>query len=151
MRSELEHFFSQPRRSFEQGGADIDGAATPERAAAKRNRCGITFDEANIFRPHAPKIRRDLGEDSFMTLAVTGGAGRNNDLAGGIDAHLGAFEGTHTSPFHVTTDADSEIAPPFAQMLLLLAQLFVARCFQRPSQSLRVVSAVVANRLTVAI
>src|SRR5215831_10337379 len=123
MRGELEHFFSQPRRSFEQGGADVDGAAAAERATTKCNRCGITFDEPNIFRTHAPQIRRDLCKNGLMALAVSGGAGSNNDLAGGIDAHLGAFEGTHSRPLHVATNADSDIAPPFAQILLLLAQL----------------------------
>src|SRR5262245_50170806 len=151
MRSELEHFFSQPRRSFEQGGTDVDGAATPERAAAKRNRCGITFDETNIFRTHAPKIRRDLCKNSFMTLAVSGGAGRNNDLPGRVNANFRTFIGTHSRTLHVATDADSEIAPPFAQNLLLLTQLLVACCVQRPRQSLGKVTAVVANRFAVAI
>ena len=54
VRGELEHLFSQPRRSFEQGGADVDGAAAAERAAAELNRCGITFDEANILWTHTP-------------------------------------------------------------------------------------------------
>src|SRR5262249_8293104 len=132
-------------------GADVDGAAASESAAAKRNRRGITFDEANIFRSHAPKIRRDLCENSFMTLAVAGGAGSNNDLSGGVDAHLGTFEGPHSGALHVATDADTEIAPPFAQILLPLAQLFVACCFQRSRQSFGKVAAVVANRLAVTI
>src|SRR5262249_58306897 len=135
----------------EQCGTDVDGAAASESAAAKRNRRGITFDEANVFRSHAPKIRCDLCENSFMTLAVSGGASSNNDLAGGVDAHLGAFEGTHSRPLHVATDADTEIAPPFAQILLLLAQLFVACRFQRSRQSLGKVAAVVANRFAVTI
>src|SRR5262249_33489502 len=134
MRSELEHFFSQPRRSFEQGGADVDGAAAAKGATAELNRRGIAFDEANIFRTHAPQIRRDLCENGFMTLAVSGGSGRNNDLAGGVNPHFRAFKGTHSRTLHVATDADSDIAPPFAQISLLLAQLIVASCFQRPCQ-----------------
>src|SRR5215475_12271532 len=131
MRGELEHFFSQPCRSFEQGGADVDGAAAAERPATKCDRCGITFDEANIFRTHAPQIRGDLCKNSLMALAVSGGAGRNNDLPGGVNANFRAFIGTHSRALHVATDADSEIAPPIAQSLLLLAQFFVTCCFQR--------------------
>ena len=56
-----------------------------------------------------------------------------------------ALERTYPGPFHVTTDTDTEIAPAFAQLLLLFAQLFVAYRFQRQSQSLRIVAAVVAN------
>src|SRR5215831_10569722 len=151
MRGELEHFFSQPCRSFEQGGADVDGAAAAERTATKCDRYGITFDEPNIFRTHAPQIHRDLCKNGLMALAVSGGAGRNNDLPGGINANFRAFIGTHSRPLHVATDADTEIAPPFAQILLLLAQLFVACCVQRSCQSFGKVAAVVANRLAVTI
>src|SRR5262249_31481822 len=86
-----------------------------------------------------------------MALAVSGGAGRNNNLSRGVNANFRAFIGTHSSPLHVATDADTEIAPPFAQILLLLAQLFVACCFQRSRQSLGKVAAVVANPFPVTI
>src|SRR6266850_4052688 len=110
MCGKLQHFFFQARGSFEQGGADVDGAAAAKRAAAELYRRGITFDEANIFRAHSPKISGDLGENGFMTLAMAGRAGRNDDLTGGINAHLRALERTHAGPLHVTADADTKVS-----------------------------------------
>src|SRR5207244_8932540 len=112
-------------------------------AATELYPCGIPFDEANIFRAHSPKVGRDLGENRFMTLAMAGRAGRNDDLTGGINAHLRALERTHAGSLHVTADADTKVVSLLPQLLLLFTQLFIACCFQCLSQSLGIVSAVV--------
>ena len=66
-----------------------------------------------------------------MTLAMAGCAGRNNDLAGRINAHLRSFERTDAGALDITADADTEISSTPAEILLLLTQLFVSRCFER--------------------
>src|SRR4029077_17343090 len=87
----------------------------------------------------------------LVSLAVSGGAGGDDDLTGRVNAHLGAFKRAHTGALHVTTDADTKIAPALAGPLLLFSELFIIRRIQCTAQGLRKISAVVAYRHAVAI
>ena len=63
-------------------GSDIDGAAAAKGATAEWYRRGIAFNEADLVETHSPEISGDLLINCFVTLAVPGGAGGDDQLPG---------------------------------------------------------------------
>ena len=129
-----------------------DRAAARHRAEPDRDRRGVGKGQDHVFGRHLPQIGRHLGKDRLHALALRGGAARDVDLAGRVDADKGALERPDPGPFDVAADAEPEIAPLGARRALAPAERLdtadrVERLFEGPW----VIAAVVDDRLAVAV
>ena len=95
----------------------------------------------------ADLVGGDLGEHGEMALALGADAGRDADLAVGLDLDLGAFIGTDAGALDIAGDADADMAALRAQpRLLLLEEVLVADHLQRLVEDRLVIAAVVGER-----
>ena len=84
-----------PRRRT---AADHDGPAG-KRPPAVGGQVGIALPQPHLIRVHAQPVGDDLREGGLVPLAVRGGTGRDDDLAGGVHPHRGGVvAGGHPHP-----------------------------------------------------
>ena len=133
-------------------GGERNGAAAGDRAEADRDRRGVGERHDDVFRLDGPGVGGDLREDRLHALTLRAGAGGHVELAGRVDAHRGALERADAGAFDVAAKAETEIAALLARLLLARAKsLDAADAVERLLQRLRIVAAVVDDRLAVAI
>src|SRR5271165_119680 len=129
-----------------------DRAAAGERTGPARDPGRIGERNDDIVGCDLPHVGNDLSKDRLHPLALRGSTGGYIDLAGGIDAHGRTFERPYPGPLDIAADAESEIAALSARLALTLAERRdAADGIERFLQSARVISAVVDDRLAVAI
>ena len=127
-------------------------AAARDCAEADRNRGGVGERHDHIVGFDLPGVGDHLREDRLHALPLRASAGGDVDLAGRIDAHGRAFERSDAGAFDVAAEAETEIAALRARLALPLAKRrHAADRVERLLQRLRIVAAVVDDRLAVAI
>ena len=125
------------------------GRAGGEGADGVRHLAGVAGGDLDVLEPHAEGVGDDLREGGLVALALRGEAGRDLDLAGGLDVHVGALVGADAGALDVAGEADAD--PPSLRRHLGAEVLELVPADQRLEllQRRRVVAGVVGERAAV--
>ena len=86
------------------------GRARGEGAHGVGHLAGVAGGDLDVLEPHPEGVGDDLGERRLVALALRGEAGRDLDLAGGLDVDVGALVGTDAGALDVAREADADLA-----------------------------------------
>ena len=113
-------------------GGQVDRRAAHHRGArgegadGVRHPPGVAGDHLDVLEPHAELVGDQLREDGRVPLALGGQAGRDLDLAGGLDVHVRALVGTDAGALDVAGEPDADPAPLGGHLLLERRELVPA-------------------------
>src|SRR5262249_6986334 len=141
------------------GGAADGRTAATIGAPAHRDRCCVAMHNVYILSWYAQLLAHKLRESGLLALPMGIGAGQHYHLAGGQHSHRRWLPETalKTHParrgrrrdatdLDIGGEANSDIAPLLAKLLLLLAQGWIVDHLQCPVKRPLVVAAVVIQR-----
>ena len=117
--------------------------ARGERADGVRHPPGVAGDHLDVLELHAELVGDQLREDGRVALALGGQAGRDLDLAGGLDVHVRALVGADAGALDVAGQADADRRPCGGHLGLERRELVPADQLLDLLQRRRVVAGVV--------
>ena len=127
----------------DQGGAANGQATAAAGAIAVGRVAGIAMVDDHLVEIGPDVVGRELGEGRLLPLPVRRDTGEDRHFAPRLDPHGGAFPGSKPTDLDVGGEANAEVAPLLAQLVLLLPQPLIVDQLQRPVERLLVLASVV--------